>query len=61
MFLRMGAFGADIGSRVNLARYAGAKSAAFEPRARLTYRFAPEVALKFAWGIYKQDLNYPLR
>lgn len=57
MFLRLGYLGAEVGSRVNLARFAGAATATFEPRARLTYRFAPEIALKLAWGIYKQELT----
>lgn len=58
MFLQMGAFGADFGSRLNLTRLAGGGFAGFfEPRARFTLRIMPEIALKGAWGIYQQELT----
>jgi len=58
MFLQAGIFGADIGSRMNLTRLAGGGFAGFfEPRARFTLRFMPEVAFKGAWGIYQQELT----
>ncbi len=58
MMLRFGNFGADVGTRLNLTRLAGGGFAGmFEPRARFTYRFMPELALKGAWGIYQQELT----
>lgn len=57
LLLRLGAFGADVGTRVNLTRMAGGESGFFEPRLRFTYRSSPQVAIKWAWGLFKQDLT----
>jgi hypothetical protein len=58
MFLQLGAFGADIGTRLNLTRMAGGGFAGLlEPRARFTLRILPEIALKGAWGVYQQELT----
>jgi hypothetical protein len=57
LLLRLGSFGADVGTRVNLTRMAGGESGFFEPRVRLTYRASPEIAIKGAWGLFKQDLT----
>ncbi len=58
MFMQVGAFGADFGSRLNLTRLAGGGFAGFfEPRARFTLRIMPEIAIKGAWGIYQQELT----
>ncbi|MCX7875055.1 MAG: TonB-dependent receptor [Melioribacteraceae bacterium] len=55
--LRWSSFGLDIGTRANATRLAGGGPAYFlEPRASLTYRFIPQIALKSSWGIYLQDL-----
>ncbi len=56
-FMRLQNFGADAGIRVELTRLAGGGSATFfEPRASITYRIIPELALKASWGIFSQDL-----
>lgn len=56
-FLRYSTFGADFGTRINATRLAGGGPAYFlEPRASLTYRIIPELALKASWGIFMQDL-----
>ncbi len=57
LVLKFESFGADLGSRANLTRMAGGDSGFLEPRVRLTYRLSPEVALKGAWGLFKQDLT----
>lgn len=58
MFMQLGYFGADFGSRLNLTRMTGGGFTGFlEPRARITLRVMPELALKFAWGVYQQELT----
>ncbi len=58
-FLRYENFGADIGTRLNLTGLSQAPGSSFfpEPRVSLTYRIFPQVALKAAWGIYRQELT----
>lgn len=58
IFLQLGFLGADVGARLNLTRMAGGGFAGFiEPRARITLRLFPELAIKGAAGIYQQDLT----
>jgi hypothetical protein len=58
MFLQLGAFGADVGTRLNLTRMAGGGFAGLlEPRARFTLRVLPQIAFKGAWGVYQQELT----
>lgn len=48
--------GIDIGSRINLTRMTGGgASGTLEPRAIITWRLSPEVAVKAASGIFRQD------
>ncbi|MCF8261910.1 MAG: TonB-dependent receptor [Melioribacteraceae bacterium] len=58
-YLRNENFGADLGMRVNLTRFSpgGGGTYFIEPRLNITYRFAPFVAFKGAWGIFQQDLT----
>ena len=50
--------GIDIGSRINLTRIATGRAGEFllEPRISTTFRLLPTIALKFAWGVYNQEL-----
>ena len=58
-FLRWKKFGADIGSRFNIARLSGGEGKLyfFEPRVSITYRLIPSIAFKAGWGIYQQELT----
>ncbi len=55
--LRFENFGADVGSRFNIAGLSVNGSGIIEPRVNFTYRFVPEIALKGAWGIYLQEIS----
>ncbi|MBU2491718.1 MAG: TonB-dependent receptor [Bacteroidetes bacterium] len=56
--LRFDNFGADIGTRINIAGVSsGAGKNILEPRISLTYTPLPEISLKGAWGIYQQELT----
>lgn len=56
-FLRFDNFGIDIGSRINLTSLSDKGGSFFpEPRVSFTLRILPEVALKGAWGVYRQEM-----
>lgn len=55
-FLRFKNFGLDIGARFNITGLNNNGGGIIEPRASLTYRIIPAVAIKAAWGIYLQEV-----
>lgn len=55
-FLRYKNFGLDFGTRFNLTGLNSNTGGSIEPRLSTTYRVLPNIALKFAWGIYIQQL-----
>ena len=58
-FLQNDNFGLDIGSRINLTTLTQSENNSFllEPRVSATYRLFPWLALKGAWGIYRQEMT----
>jgi len=54
--LRFNNLGADIGARINATGLSRSKLELIEPRVNLTYKLLPQINLKFAWGIYQQNL-----
>ncbi len=52
-------FGLDIGSRFNLTTLTQSENNSYllEPRVSATYRLFPWLALKGAWGIYRQEMT----
>jgi CarboxypepD_reg-like domain/TonB-dependent Receptor Plug Domain len=54
--LRFTNLGIDLGARINATGLSQSSLEIIEPRVNLTYKLLPEVNLKFAWGIYQQNL-----
>jgi hypothetical protein len=55
--LRYEDFGADFGTRFNIAGLSENGGGVFEPRVNLTYRLFSNLSLKGAWGIYLQEVT----
>ena len=55
-FLRFNTFIADAGVRVNAAPLANNNNTRFEPRLNSKLNISPLLSLKFAWGIYSQEM-----
>lgn len=54
--LRFNKLGIDLGTRINATGLSKSKMEILEPRVNITYGIFPSVKLKFAWGIYQQNL-----
>ena len=54
--LRFDNFGLDIGVRYNMAGYSKNGGGVLEPRASITYRVIPQIAIKAACGVYQQEM-----
>ena len=55
-FMRFDKFGAEAGVRISPVSITVHESQLFLPNLNLTYRIIPEIAIKAAWGVYKQEI-----
>ena len=55
-FMQFDNFGCEAGVRISPISITAKESQLFLPNVNITYRIIPKVALKAAWGIYKQEI-----